>query len=87
MKNREWFVERLYICIYQEAIERKEKRARRFHFCGEESSSQRTVLLDKDMMKKGRNPTVFFFLFFLTGCSLTAHVFVTIISWFAFLRC
>ncbi|XP_075888179.1 nuclear cap-binding protein subunit 3 [Nelusetta ayraudi] len=36
----------------KEAIERKEKRARRFHFCAEESSSQRTVLLDKDMMKK-----------------------------------
>lgn len=59
MKNR--FVEKLYNCIHQEAIERKEKRARRFHFCGEESSSQRTVLLDKDMMKKGKRQTESFF--------------------------
>ncbi|XP_068186894.1 nuclear cap-binding protein subunit 3 [Antennarius striatus] len=36
----------------KEAIERKEKRARRFHFCGEESSSQQNVFLDKDAMKK-----------------------------------
>ncbi|XP_068600815.1 nuclear cap-binding protein subunit 3 isoform X2 [Brachionichthys hirsutus] len=35
----------------KEAIERKEKRARRFHFCGEESGGQ-DVLLDKDVMKK-----------------------------------
>lgn len=63
VKNVEWFVERLYVCIYQEAIERKEKRARRFHFCVEESSSQRTVLLDKDMMKKGRNSTVLMYSF------------------------
>lgn len=55
MKNR--FVEMLYNCIYQEAIERKEKRARRFHFCGEESSRQRTILLDKDMMKQGERLT------------------------------
>lgn len=50
------FVERMCACVNQEAIERKEKRARRFHFCGEESSGQRNVLLDKDMMKKGKNP-------------------------------
>lgn len=43
-------------CVYQEAIERKEKRARRFHFCGEESGRQRSVFLDKDMMKKGERP-------------------------------
>ncbi|XP_041808996.1 nuclear cap-binding protein subunit 3 isoform X2 [Chelmon rostratus] len=36
----------------KEAIERKEKRARRFHFCGEESVGQMTVFLDKDIMKK-----------------------------------
>ncbi|XP_034538867.1 nuclear cap-binding protein subunit 3 isoform X2 [Notolabrus celidotus] len=36
----------------KEAIERKEKRARRFHFCAEESVAQRNVFLDKDMMKK-----------------------------------
>lgn len=51
------FVERMCVCINQEAIERKEKRAQRFHFCGEENSGQRNVLLDKDMMKKGKNPT------------------------------
>lgn len=39
--------------FYQEAIERKEKRAQRFHFCAEESSSQQNVFLDKDTMKKG----------------------------------
>uniref|UniRef100_UPI0037E721DE nuclear cap-binding protein subunit 3 isoform X2 n=1 Tax=Semicossyphus pulcher TaxID=241346 RepID=UPI0037E721DE len=36
----------------KEAIERKEKRARRFHFCAEESVAQRNVYLDKDIMKK-----------------------------------
>ncbi|XP_071362229.1 nuclear cap-binding protein subunit 3 isoform X2 [Trachinotus anak] len=36
----------------KEAIERKEKRARRFHFLGEESVGQRNVFLDKDTMKK-----------------------------------
>ncbi|XP_051250893.1 nuclear cap-binding protein subunit 3 [Dicentrarchus labrax] len=36
----------------KEAIERKEKRARRFHFCAEESVGQRNVFLDKDIMKK-----------------------------------
>uniref|UniRef100_A0A8C5EG37 Nuclear cap-binding protein subunit 3 n=1 Tax=Gouania willdenowi TaxID=441366 RepID=A0A8C5EG37_GOUWI len=36
----------------KEAIERKEKRARRFHFRGEESINQRDVLLDKDTIKK-----------------------------------
>lgn len=41
------------VCVCQEAIERKEKRARRFHFCSEESRGQRNVFLDKDMMKKG----------------------------------
>lgn len=61
VKSCEWktgsdFVERMCVCVNQEAIERKEKRARRFHFCGEESSGQRNVLLDKDMMKKGKNP-------------------------------
>uniref|UniRef100_A0A671V3A8 Nuclear cap-binding protein subunit 3 n=1 Tax=Sparus aurata TaxID=8175 RepID=A0A671V3A8_SPAAU len=36
----------------KEAIEKKEKRARRFHFCTEESTSQRNVYLDKEVMKK-----------------------------------
>ncbi|XP_040907848.1 nuclear cap-binding protein subunit 3 isoform X2 [Toxotes jaculatrix] len=36
----------------KEAIERKEKRARRFHFHGEETVGQRNVFLDKDTMKK-----------------------------------
>uniref|UniRef100_A0A3Q3J3Q5 Nuclear cap-binding protein subunit 3 n=1 Tax=Monopterus albus TaxID=43700 RepID=A0A3Q3J3Q5_MONAL len=36
----------------KEAIERKEKRARRFHFCVEESVGQRNFFLDKDTMKK-----------------------------------
>ncbi|KAM8834882.1 nuclear cap-binding protein subunit 3 isoform 1-T1 [Synchiropus picturatus] len=36
----------------KEAIERKEKRARRFQFQSEENMSQRNVLLDKDAMKK-----------------------------------
>ncbi|XP_034033484.1 nuclear cap-binding protein subunit 3 [Thalassophryne amazonica] len=36
----------------KEAIERKEKRARRFHFRGEVNFGQRNVLLDKDNMKK-----------------------------------
>ncbi|XP_062262126.1 nuclear cap-binding protein subunit 3 [Platichthys flesus] len=36
----------------KEAIERKEKRARRFHFQAEEGDGQRTLLLDKDILKK-----------------------------------
>ncbi|KAM9333059.1 nuclear cap-binding protein subunit 3 [Pholidichthys leucotaenia] len=36
----------------KEALERKEKRARRFHFRGEEAIGQRNVVLDKDAMKK-----------------------------------
>ncbi|CAI5642489.1 unnamed protein product [Oreochromis niloticus] len=36
----------------KEAIERKEKRAQRFHFHGEEKIGQRNVFLDKDAMKK-----------------------------------
>lgn len=36
----------------KEAIERKEKRARRFHFHGEVSVGQRNVFLDKDSMRK-----------------------------------
>ncbi|XP_014850061.1 PREDICTED: nuclear cap-binding protein subunit 3 isoform X2 [Poecilia mexicana] len=36
----------------KEAIERKEKRARRFHFRCEENVGQRNVFLDKDAMKK-----------------------------------
>ncbi|CAB1415619.1 unnamed protein product [Pleuronectes platessa] len=36
----------------KEAIERKEKRARRFHFHAEESDGQRNLLLDKDILKK-----------------------------------
>uniref|UniRef100_A0A8C7YRL4 Nuclear cap-binding protein subunit 3 n=1 Tax=Oryzias sinensis TaxID=183150 RepID=A0A8C7YRL4_9TELE len=36
----------------KEAIEKKEKRARRFHFCGEQSVSQKAVVLDKETIKK-----------------------------------
>ncbi|XP_029304549.1 nuclear cap-binding protein subunit 3 [Cottoperca gobio] len=36
----------------KEAIERKEKRGRRFHFRPEDSVEQRDVLMDKDTMKK-----------------------------------
>ncbi|XP_068455049.1 nuclear cap-binding protein subunit 3 [Clinocottus analis] len=36
----------------KEAIERKEKRARRFHFTPEENVEQRNVFMDKDTMKK-----------------------------------
>lgn len=36
----------------KEAIERKEKRAQRFHFHSEQSVTQRNVFLDKDAMKK-----------------------------------
>ncbi|XP_056140707.1 nuclear cap-binding protein subunit 3 [Lampris incognitus] len=36
----------------KEAIERKEKRARRFHFRAEVNLAQRNVVLDKDLMKK-----------------------------------
>ncbi|XP_016095819.1 nuclear cap-binding protein subunit 3-like [Sinocyclocheilus grahami] len=38
----------------QEAIEKKEKRARRFHFRAEENLAQRNVVLDRDLMKKGK---------------------------------
>lgn len=37
----------------QEAIEKKEKRARRFHFRAEENLAQRNVVLDRDLLKKG----------------------------------
>ncbi|XP_049597954.1 nuclear cap-binding protein subunit 3 [Syngnathus scovelli] len=36
----------------KEAIEKKEKRARRFHFHGEVSTTQRNIFLDKDAVKK-----------------------------------
>ncbi|XP_077402075.1 nuclear cap-binding protein subunit 3 isoform X2 [Vanacampus margaritifer] len=36
----------------KEAIEKKEKRARRFHFHGEVSATQRNIFLDKDAVKK-----------------------------------
>ncbi|KAF4098408.1 nuclear cap-binding protein subunit 3 [Onychostoma macrolepis] len=36
----------------KEAIEKKEKRARRFHFRAEENLAQRNVVLDRDTMKK-----------------------------------
>ncbi|XP_077361574.1 nuclear cap-binding protein subunit 3 isoform X2 [Festucalex cinctus] len=36
----------------KEAIERKEKRARRFHFHGEASATQRNIFLDKDAVRK-----------------------------------
>ncbi|KAM4620249.1 nuclear cap-binding protein subunit 3 isoform 2-T2 [Polymixia lowei] len=36
----------------KEAIEKKEKRARRFHFCAEVNLAQRNVVLDKDVIKK-----------------------------------
>ncbi|CAL1572579.1 unnamed protein product [Knipowitschia caucasica] len=36
----------------KEAIEKKEKRAQRFHFKAEESAPQRTVCLDKDSVRK-----------------------------------
>lgn len=43
-------------CVHvQEAIEKKEKRARRFHFRAEENLAQKNVVLDRDMMKKGNN--------------------------------
>ncbi|XP_058020600.1 nuclear cap-binding protein subunit 3 isoform X3 [Ahaetulla prasina] len=37
----------------KEAIEKKEQRAKRFHFRGEINLAQRNVTLDRDMMKKG----------------------------------
>lgn len=37
----------------QEAIEKKEKRARRFHFSAEENLAQKNVVLDRDVLKKG----------------------------------
>ncbi|ROL48012.1 Nuclear cap-binding protein subunit 3 [Anabarilius grahami] len=36
----------------KEAIEKKEKRARRFHFSAEENLAQRNVVLDLDLLKK-----------------------------------
>ncbi|XP_003970824.1 nuclear cap-binding protein subunit 3 [Takifugu rubripes] len=36
----------------KEAIEKKEKRARRFHFCAEQSGNQHDVYMDKELMKK-----------------------------------
>ena len=39
--------------ILQEAIEKKEQRAKRFHFRAEVNLAQRNVALDRDMMKKG----------------------------------
>ncbi|XP_063059238.1 nuclear cap-binding protein subunit 3 isoform X3 [Engraulis encrasicolus] len=36
----------------KEAVEKKEKRAQRFHFRAEESTAQRNVVLDKEMLKK-----------------------------------
>ncbi|KAG7321433.1 hypothetical protein KOW79_015848 [Hemibagrus wyckioides] len=36
----------------KEAIEKKEKRARRFHFRAEDSVAQRNVVLDRELMKK-----------------------------------
>ncbi|KAL2094608.1 hypothetical protein ACEWY4_009327 [Coilia grayii] len=36
----------------KEAVEKKEKRARRFHFRAEENVAQRNVVLDKEMLKK-----------------------------------
>ncbi|XP_067279121.1 nuclear cap-binding protein subunit 3 isoform X2 [Pseudorasbora parva] len=36
----------------KEAIEKKEKRARRFHFSAEENLAQRNVVLDRDVLKK-----------------------------------
>lgn len=39
---------------FQEAIEKKEKRARRFHFSAEENLAQRNVILDRDLLKKGK---------------------------------
>lgn len=38
----------------QEAIEKKEKRARRFHFSAEENLAQKNVVLDRDVLKKGK---------------------------------
>lgn len=40
-------------CILQEAIEKKEQRAKRFHFRAEVNLAQRNVALDRDVMKKG----------------------------------
>lgn len=39
--------------VLQEAIEKKEQRAKRFHFRAEVNLAQRNVALDRDMMKKG----------------------------------
>lgn len=40
-------------CFTQEAIEKKEKRARRFHFRAEDNVAQRDMVLDRELMKKG----------------------------------
>lgn len=42
-----------WFCVLQEAIEKKEQRAKRFHFRAEVNLAQRNVALDRDMMKKG----------------------------------
>lgn len=43
----------MLFCILKEAIEKKEQRAKRFHFRAEVNLAQRNVALDRDMMKKG----------------------------------
>lgn len=42
----------------QEAIEKKEKRARRFHFRAEDNVAQRNVVLDRELMKKGERSII-----------------------------
>ncbi|TSL04369.1 Nuclear cap-binding protein subunit 3 [Bagarius yarrelli] len=37
----------------KEAIEKKEKRARRFHFRAEDNVAQRNIMLDRELLKKG----------------------------------
>lgn len=41
------------LCFSQEAIEKKEQRAKRFHFRAEVNLTQRNVALDRDVVKKG----------------------------------
>lgn len=50
----------MFVClfVYQEAIEKKEKRARRFHFRCEETVAQRNVCLDKEALRKGMTQRV-----------------------------
>uniref|UniRef100_A0A8C3UGC8 Nuclear cap-binding protein subunit 3 n=1 Tax=Catharus ustulatus TaxID=91951 RepID=A0A8C3UGC8_CATUS len=47
----------------KEAIEKKEQRAKRFHFRAEVNLAQRNVALDRDMMKKGTLHLGFVFVF------------------------